>query len=91
MATKFAKWNPDNAAAAAAYLAEANAQYAEMTGVPGDLWSIVRLDRNGNHTVPLLGPPWVLDVAEVEEPPSCALLRIGAVVVDFPEWPEVEE
>ena len=29
-------------------------------------------------------------VAEVAEPPSCATLRVDAVVVDFPEWPDEE-
>lgn len=91
MSTKFVKFPPEKGAEAVAYEAECSAQLRLLTGEPTDIWAIVRLDRNNNHTVPLYGPPWVWNVAEVEEPASCLALRGDAVVVDFPEWPVVED
>ena len=95
MSTRFVKWPPEKQAEAIAYEAECRAQYKIMvadagTPEPDAIWYIPRQDRNGNWTVALYGPPWVWDVAEVAEPPSCATLRVDAVIVDFPEWPDEE-
>jgi len=99
MSTKFVKFPPEKEADAIAYEAECTAQLRLLTGEVDGRWYVNpvtgapggRPDRNGNWTVALYGPPWVWNVAEVEEPASCALLRADAVVVDFPEWPVEEE
>lgn len=88
MSTLFCKWPPTDQAKAIAYNDECTAQNPDV----GSIWGNVREDKNGNWTVPLLGPPWSYDgVNVVAEPPSCALLRVDAVVVETPEWPIVEE
>lgn len=90
MSTKFVKFPPEKQADAAAYCNECTAQYIAMSGEVGGLWYIPRVDKNNNWTVALYGPPWIWDVLIVEEPPSCAALRVDAVVVDTPEWPNEE-
>lgn len=88
MATLFCKWPAQDEAKAQAYNDECTVQNPDA----GAIWSNVRLDRNGNWTVALLGPPWSFDgVVPFPEPPSCAILREAAVVVETPEWPLVEE
>lgn len=91
MATLFCKWPPENEAGALAYLAECNAQALAQLNEP--VWAPApRLDRNGNHTVALFGPPWSFDgVNPFPEPASCLALRVDAVVVETPEWPVVED
>jgi hypothetical protein len=91
MATKFVKFPPEKQADALAYEAECTVQLGIYTGGMETRWALIRQDRNNNWTVPLYGPPWVWDQEEVAEPESCAALRVDAVVVDHPEWPEVEE
>lgn len=88
MSTRFCKWPPTEQAKAIAYNDECTAQSPDV----GSVWGNVREDKNGNWTVPLLGPPWSYDGVNVfPEPASCAALRVDAVVVDTPEFPEVEE
>lgn len=87
MANKFVKFPPEHLAKAQAYLDECNVHYRALVGEPEGVWSTVRLDRNGNHTVALYGPPWIWDTTEVPEPAECAALRVDGVVVDDPEWP----
>lgn len=92
MATLFCKWPPAEKSAADAYNDECSAQYEALTGEPNAVWAIVREDKNGKWTVPLLGPPWFyIEPADFEEPPSCAALRVGALVVETPEWPVIED
>lgn len=89
--TRFCKWPPNAELAAVAYEAECTEQFVLMA--PSETqWGYVREDKNGNWTVPMLGPPfeWGLPPEPVGEPASCALLRAGAVVVETPEWP-IEE
>lgn len=84
MTTLFCKWPESDKAKADAYLAECNIQNPDT----GATWALVRQDRNGNWTVPLLGPPWVYDGGvPFPEPETCAALRADAVVVETPEWP----
>jgi len=92
MSTLFCKWPAADKAGADAYNAECAAQYEALTSEPDAVWAIVREDRNGNWTVPLLGPPWFYMVADdFAEPASCAALRVGAVVVETPEWPIIDD
>lgn len=92
MATLFCKWTPSEQAKAVAYEAECTAQYRIAASLPSGKWALVREDKNGNWTVPLLGPPWSWDgVSSFPEPASCLALRVDAVVVETPEWPVVEE
>lgn len=88
MSTLFCKWPPSEQGKAEAYEAECTAQNPDV----GATWALVREDRNGNWTVPLLGPPWSYDgINAFPEPASCAALRVDAVVVQTPEWPEPPE
>jgi hypothetical protein len=88
MATLFCKWPPQDQAKALAYNAECSAQYELLTSEENAVWANVRVDQNGNWTVPLLGPPWFFIAPnDFEEPASCAALRVDAVVVETPEWP----
>lgn len=88
MSTLFCKWPPTEQAKAIAYNDECTVQNPDV----GSVWGNVRQDKNGNWTVPLLGPPWSFDgVTTFPEPPTCAALRVDAVVVETPEWPIEEE
>jgi hypothetical protein len=88
MSTLFVKFPPTDQVAATAYNDECGVHLRAMTGEVDGIWGLVRVDRNGNWTVPLYGPPWSWDgVNTVAEPPSCAALRVTAVVVETPEWP----
>lgn len=92
MSTLFCKWPANDKAGADAYNAECAVQYGILTSEDPAVWANVRVDANGNWTVPLLGPPWFYLVPEdYEEPASCLALRGSAVVVEHPEWPPVEE
>lgn len=97
MSTLFCKWPPENEAGAIAYKAVADAAYEQMLSdegypEPGAVWGLIRLDKNGNHTIPLFGPPWSFDgVNPITEPAACAAARVDAVVVETPEWPVEEE
>lgn len=87
MATRFCKWPPQDRAKATAYNNECTARNPDI----GSTWALSREDKNGNWTVPLLGPPWSYDGVNVfAEPASCAALRVDAVIVETAEWPEVE-
>lgn len=88
MSTLFVKFPPHAQADAIAYNDECTVHNPDV----GATWGNVRVDRNGNWTVPLLGPPWSYDgVNTVPEPPSCAALRVDAVVVEASEWPIEED
>ncbi len=90
MTTLFVKFPPTDEAKAIAYEAECSeelhAAYPEET-----VWYVPRQDKNGNWTVALYGPPFKIGGVEVSEPPSCAALRVDAVVVETPEWQEEED
>lgn len=88
MATLFCKWPPQDEIKAQNYNDECTIHNPDI----GATWAVVRQDKHSNWTVPLMGPPWSFDgVNEVVEPPSCAALRIDAVVVEYPEWYDPEE
>lgn len=88
MATLFCKWPAAEKAKADAYNDECGDQYEALTSEVNAIWSIVRADKNGNWTVPLLGAPWFYLVPnDFTEPASCLPLRADAVVVETPEWP----
>lgn len=92
MATKFCKWPPENKAAADAYVAACNVAFRVITGEADGIWYISKADANGNWTVAMLAPPWEYIIGvPFTEPPACALAREGAVVVDTPEWPVIDE
>lgn len=92
MSTLFCKWPANGQLDAEAYEAECTVEYVLMSEEIGGRWALVREDRNGNWTVPLYGPPWSFDgVSPIGEPASCAALRVDAVVVETPEWPEEDE
>jgi len=87
MSTLFCKWPAPDRAKAEAYNDECTVQNPDI----GATWSNVRDDRNGNWTVPLLGAPWSFDgINAFAEPSSCLALRGDAVVVENPEWPQVD-
>lgn len=86
MANHFAGFAPADLAKAQAYLDECNVHYRALVGEPEGVWSLIRVNRNGQHVVALYGPPWVWDAAEVEEPASCAALRADAQVLVDPLW-----
>lgn len=88
MQTKFAKWPGAEKAKADTYKAEADVQIAVIQNEPGGTWTEVFEDRNGNWTCALLAAPFTVDgVTPIEEPASCAALRVDAVIVDDPEKP----
>lgn len=91
MSTLFVRFPPTDQVDAQAYCNECNARYADLVSEPGALWYIPREDKHGNWTVALFGPPWEWIIGTpVPEPSSCAALRVEAVVVETPEWPEEE-
>lgn len=86
MSTLFVKFPPNAQAKAIAYEAECTARLHET--YPAETqWAVVKVDQNGNWVVPLYGPPWECGAVVVEEPASCAALRVDGVVVATPEWP----
>lgn len=88
MSTRFCKWPPTEQAKAVAYNDECTTQSPDV----GSVWGNIREDRNGNWTVPLLGPPWSFNgVSAFPEPASCALLRADAVTVYGAEFVDVDE
>jgi hypothetical protein len=101
MSTLFVKFPPDKEADALAYEAECTAHYRALNSAfASEHWGLtqqdgqgpwfLRQDRNSNWTVQLFGPPWVYGGNVVTEPASCAALRVDAVAVETPEWPEEE-
>lgn len=77
-------------AEALAYKAACDAHYAATYEV-GGVFAYVRPDYEGQHVVPLYGPPWNFDgITPFVEPPECAALRVDGVIHDFAIWPPEE-
>lgn len=97
MATLFLQWPPEDQAAAIAYKAAADSAYEQLLAdkgypEPDAVWGLIRLDAGGSHVVPLFGPPWSFSGADpIVEPAACLAARAGAVVIEMPEWPVIEE
>lgn len=88
MANKQFIWPVGQEAKRNAYADFADAQYALLTGIPGDIFTYRREDFVGQPYCAYLGPPFTLNNVVVEAPEgSAALLADGVegTPVPFPE------
>lgn len=91
MANKQYVWPVGQEAKRDAYADFADAQYALLTGVPGDIFTYRREDAYGQPYCAYLGPPFVLLGNVVQPPEGSEALLADGVLVDAVVLPPEEE
>lgn len=90
MANRQYVWPVGKETARDAYADFADAQFALLTGVPGDIFTYRREDAFGQPYCAALCPPFALNGVVVEAPEGSAALLADGVLVDAVVLPEEE-